>query len=194
MDAREAREHLEMVDRILSEAEQQRNYRPWSWALVVLGSAAALIQVGFQLGQDGHGYGLATAGAVVMFLGYITIGWNYYSYRRSAARVPASEVRIGRASGAVWLAVGIAFFGQPHIWGAWASGAIWNLGAAIQMLMLGFLGHRRSLIGGLVLAFSIVAANYVSAPGYVLASGFVLGYVLPGALNLLERDERDARG
>lgn len=194
MDAREAREHLEMVDRILARAEAPKNFRPWSWVLVLLGSAAALIQIGFQLGEDGHGYAAAMAGGALMACSYVYMAWSSYASRRNAERVPASEVRIGRASGAVWLAVVIAYFGQPHIWGPWGSGAIWNLGGAIQMLMLGFFGQRRALAGGLVLAFSIVAANYVSTPGYALAAGFILGYVLPGVLNLLSKDESEARG
>lgn len=194
MDAREAREHLEMVDRILSQAEPPKNYRPWTWVFIIIGVAAALIEAGNQLTLDGHGYAVTIAGGVLMLCGYVFMGWVSYSARRNAERISQSEARIGKACSAVWLAVVIAFFAQPHIWTSWASGAIWNLGGAIQMLMFGFFGDRRALAGGLVLAFSIVAANYVAAPGYALAAGFILGYVVPGVLTLMEKGESEARG
>jgi hypothetical protein len=194
MDAREAREHLEMVDRILSRAEPPKNYRPWSWAFIIVGLAAALIEAGAQLSRDGHGPLVAEAGAALMIAGYVYMIWAGYSSRRNAERVPASEARIGKACSAVWLAVFIAFWAQPHIFGMWASGAIWNLGGAIQMLMFGFFGDRKSLIGGLLLAISIPAANYVAQPGYVLAAGFLLGYVIPGVLGVFDKSEYDVRG
>lgn len=194
MDAREAREHLEMVDRILSRAEPPKNYRPWTLVLIIVGLAAALIQGGSQAALDGHGSAITIAGAALMVCGYIYMIWVGYSARRNAGRISASEARIGKACSAVWLAVFIAFFAQPHIWTNWAAGAIWNLGGAIQMLMFGFFGDRLAFAGGVVLALSIVAANYVAAPGYALAGGFLLGYVVPGVLGLLEKDESEARG
>jgi hypothetical protein len=194
VDTNEAREHLEMVDRILSRAEPAKNYRPWTWAIIIVGIAAALIQAGGQAAVNGHGYAVEIAGAVLMGCGYIYMAWVSYGARRNVERMSTSEARIGKACSAVWVAVVIAFFAQPHIWSMWAAGAIWNLGGAIQMLMFGFFGDRRALIGGLLLAISIVAANYVSAPGYALAAGFVLGYVVPGVLTVIDKDESASSG
>jgi hypothetical protein len=194
MDAREAREHLEMVDRILTRVEPPKNYRPWSWALIVIGLAAALIETGAQMNLDGYGPLAIEAGAALMVGGYIYMVWVSFSSRRNAERMPAGEARVGKACSAVWLAVIIAFWAQPHIFGQWAAGAVWNLGGAIQMLMFGFFGDRKSLIGGLLLAFSIPAANYAPEPGYVLAGGFLLGYVIPGVLAVLEKNEQPERG
>jgi hypothetical protein len=193
MDAREAREHLEMVDRILSRAEPPKNYRPWSWVLVIIGTAAALIEAGYQVSMGGHGDGVVYAGFALMAAGYAYMIWSSYAARRNAERVPDAEARIGKACGAVWLAVFIAFFAQPHIFNNFAVGAIWNIGGAIQMLMFGFFGDRKSLFGGLILAFSILAANYVSTPGYALAGGFILGYVVPGAMNIFASSETEER-
>jgi hypothetical protein len=189
MDAREAREHLEMVDRILSEADACTNYRPWTWALVIVGLAATLIEAGAQFATDGHTRLIAEAGGALMVAGYIYMIWSAYNGRRNAERVSSAEARIGRACSAVWLAVFIAFWAQPHIWGQWGGAAIWNLGAAIQMLMFGFFGDRRALVGGLLLAASITLANYVPQPGYALGAGFLLGYFVPGLLMVLEKDD-----
>jgi hypothetical protein len=194
MDAREAREHLEMVDRILARAEPPKNYRPWSWVLIIVGTAAALIEAGFQVALSGRGNEVTYAGFALMAAGYAYMIWIAYTARRNAGRVSAGEARIGKACGAVWIAVFIAFFAQPHIFNDFATGAIWNLGGAIQMLMFGFFGDRKSLAGGLVLALSIVVANYVSAPGYALAGGFIFGYVLPGAMNVVAGSEMEERG
>jgi hypothetical protein len=194
MDAREAREHLEMVDRILSRAEPPKNYRPWSWALIILGTAAALMEAGSQFAVNGHGSAFSEAGAALMLAGYVYMIWAGYSSRRNAERVSAGETRIGKASSAVWLAVFIAFWAQPHIFGLWGVGAIWNLGGAIQMLMFGFWGNRNYLVGGLLLAISIPLANYVAQPGYALAAGFIVGYVIPGIMAVLEKSECDVSG
>src|SRR5579884_1193899 len=115
MDAREAREHLEMVDRILSRAEPPKSYRPWSWVLVIIGTAAALIEAGYQISVGGRGDGVIYAGFALMAAGYAYMIWAGYTARRNAKRVPDSEARIGKACGAVWVAVFIAFFAQPHI-------------------------------------------------------------------------------
>ena len=194
MNANEAREHLEMVDRILTQAERPRAFRPYGAVLVVVGLAAALLQGGAQLGTDGHGWAIVYAGAALMLVGYAYLVWSGIAARRNAERIPLSEARIGKASSAVWLAVFIACFAQPHIFANWASAGIWNLGGAVQMLTLGFFGDRRSLIGGLLLAASLPAANAVSKPGYVLAAGFVAGYVIPGVLKMLDRGECDVCG
>jgi hypothetical protein len=194
MDRIEAREHLEMVDRILERAESPRTFRPYAPALIAIGVAAALLTGGAQLGLDGHGYAAVRAGSVVMLLGYAYLIWGSFAARRSAERVSASEARWGKTCAAVWLAVFIAAFAQPHLFTNWAGAAIWSLGAAIQMLLIGFFGDRRALAGGLILALSMPAANWAPKPGYVLAAGFILGYVIPGILKLFDRDECDAGG
>src|SRR5579872_6409883 len=195
MDAREAREQLEMVDRILSRAEPPKGHRPWTWALVVLGIAAALLEVGSQVSRDGHGNAVIEAGAGLMAAGYLYMIWVAVVSKRNAGRLPAGEARIGKASAAVWTAIFIAFWAQPHIFSDWALGAIWNVGGAIQMLMFGYFGDRRAFIAGLLIALSIPAANWSPQPGYVLAGGFIVGYVVPGILMALDKDEQEeARG
>lgn len=129
-----------------------------------------------------------------MLIGYAYLIWGGIGARRNAERVSAAETRWGKTCAAVWLAVFIAAFAQPHLFGSWAGAAIWSLGASIQMLLIGFFGDRRALVGGLIIAASMPAANWSPQPGYVLAGGFLLGYVVPGVLKLFDRDECDERG
>jgi len=188
MDAREARDHLEMVDRILTQAQEGRPVRPYAWPFIILGTAAAMLLAGQQLAVDGHGVVLIWAGGILMVGGYASLIAARITLNRNSGRVSVAEARRGEASSAVWTAVFIAAFAQPFIFTHWASGAIWNLGGAIQMLIFGFGGDRRALAGGLILAASMPAANWSPQPGYVLAGGFILGYVVPGILRLLDRD------
>lgn len=188
MDAREARDHLEMVDRIITHAQGEPvRYVPG--LIIVWGLAAALMDAGQQayfLGAGGRtGLWLAdaalAAGIVYSVAVSISIGvkgcWD---------RVSVTEMRMGRIMGAVWFTVFVAAFAQPHVFAGWGGAAVWSMGAAIMMLMSGFSGDRRGLAGGLILLASVLAANYAVPhfPGYALAAGFILGYAVPGFLFL----------
>ncbi len=101
--------------------------------------------------------------------------------------MPSTERYTGGAFAAVWSGVFVAAFAQPHLFSGWGGAAIWSLGAAIQMLMIGFFGARKGFVAGGVLLASVLVANYVSMPGYALACGFILGYVVPGVLYFTQR-------
>lgn len=186
MNAGEARDHLEMVDRILQQAEC-RPYRPIGGLLVAWGIGAALMEIAAQLSKGAGPSGpLAIAGTVVLAASFIyTIVATVFS-RRNAERMPASEAMMGRVMGAVWLCIWIAAIAQEHMFPGWAAGAIWNVGGAISLLAGGFLGDRRGLFGGSILLASVVVANFWFVyPGYVLAAGFLIGYVGVGIAYLV---------
>jgi hypothetical protein len=194
MDAREAQDHLEMVDRILSRAEQEP-IRPIPGLIIAWGFAAALIDVGDQLAMSHTGGSAAQA----LIIGALAAGVLYsvgvcISIARNCRfeRMSVTEMRMGRIMGAVWFTVLVAAFAQPYVFAGWGGAAVWSMGAAIMMLMLGFDGDRRALCGGLILLASVLAANYAlpQFAGYVLAGGFVLGYAFPGLLLLRRPYER----
>jgi hypothetical protein len=186
MDAREAREHLEMVDRILAKAEPPRLWRPYPVALVLIGIAAAMIDAGGQADRSA----IALGGAALMIGCWAYLMWAQVQVRRNASRLSVSQARMGSGIRSVWLAVIVAAFAQPHVFSGWSAAAIWSLGAAIQMFIFGYGGERRATVAGLVLLASILGANYApGAQGYVLAGGFILGYVVPGILYMLDKDD-----
>lgn len=195
MDANEAREHLEMVDRILTRADSEPvRYVPG--LIIVWGIAAALMCLGSQLavshigGRTGEWLSFAAllAGMVYSVATSVVL-WRSDTFDR----VSTIEKRMGRTIGAVWFTVVVAAFSQPHVFAGWGGAAVWSMGAAIMMLMSGFSGDKRGLAGGLILLASVLAANYVFAqtPGYALAAGFILGYAIPGVL-FLQRAPQDA--
>lgn len=185
MDAHEAREHLEMVDRILTRADGEPiRYMPG--LIVAWGFGAAAIDIGDQLMMSGAmraGTWLASS-AFVLGVAYSIAVSIALSRNRSFERMSIIESRMGRIMGAVWFTVVVAAFAQPHVFSGWGGAAVWSMGAAIMMLMSGFSGDRRGLIGGLILLASVLAANYLwpHGAGYVLAGGFILGYAVPGIL------------
>lgn len=186
MDAREAREHLEMVDRILLNASE-RPVRMIPGMLIVWGIVAAVIDAGQQLYvQHIGGNAGALAADLALPIGILfSIGVSVSLFRNHRyERISVVEQRMARTMGAVWFTVIVAAFAQPHVFAGWGGPAVWTMGAAIMMLMAGFNGDRRGVAGGLILLASVLVANYATpnVPGYALAAGFILGYAIPGVL------------
>jgi|GEM_PF-1293436 len=196
MDAREAREHLDMVDRILSHAEAEP-VRFVPGLIIAWGLAAAAIDAGQQLyfshAGGKHGLWLAEGALVAAIVYSVAVTLSIIRNCRYE-RVSHTEVRMGRVMGAVWFTVLVAAFAQPHVFAGWGGAAVWSMGAAIMMLMSGFSGDRRGLAGGLILLASVLAANYIvpQSPGYALAAGFILGYAVPGFLFLAHEPHGEA--
>lgn len=190
MDMGEAREHLEMVDRILARAED-KPVALIPGLIICWGFAAAAICAGQQLyvSHIAGDWGLwaANAGLALGILYSVAVSVSLMR-NNCYERVSTLEKRMGRTMGAVWFTVIVAAFSQPHVFAGWGAAAIWSMGSAIMMLTAGFNGDRRGLAGGLVLLASVLAANYLlpQAPGYVLAAGFILGYAVPGFLFLAQ--------
>lgn len=189
MNAHEARDHLEMVDRILTRAEGEPiRYIPG--LIVAWGFAAAAMDVGNQLRMEG----LIAASQWLTVLAFVA--GTVYSIAVCVSlargnrfeRMSVIERRLGRVMGAVWFTVAVAAFAQPYVFAGWGGAAVWSMGAAIMMLMSGFCGDRRGLIGGILLLASLLAANYIwpHQVGYVLAAGFIAGYAVPGMLFALQ--------
>ncbi len=197
MDAREAREHLEMVDRILTHAQEAGPVCIIPGLVIVWGLAAAGIDAGQQMAFSHIGGAAPIWIADVALLAgivYSVVVCISMFRNRGYERVSRTEVQLGRMMGAVWFTVLVAAFAQPHVFAGWGAAAVWSMGAAITMLITGFSGDRRGLAGGLILLASVLAANYLTpqTPGYVLAAGFVLGYAIPGFLFLAQGPRGEA--
>jgi hypothetical protein len=196
MEAHEAREHLEMVDRILSRAEGEP-VRLLPGLIIMWGLAAAAIDAGQQMyfSHVGGRTGLWAMNAALLAGILYSVAVTVSIFRgRSFERVSRTEAQMGRVMGAVWFTVLVAAFAQPHVFAGWGGAAVWSMGAAIMMLITGFDGDRRGLAGGLVLLGSVLAANYLlpQSAGYVLAAGFIFGYAIPGALFLARAPQAQA--
>ncbi len=190
MDALEARDHLEMVDRILARAEHNMSpMTPWLYCL--WGVAGAILDIADQLVfvQNVSPKLFFVSGAVLLAAVGMTVA--YARSARNAERVSAFERQIGRVFWAAWIAAIVVDFGGNRLFPGWAPAAIWSVVIAVPLLFIGLQGHRVTLSGGVVLLASVVAANFVPAglTGYVLAAGMLVGLTGSGiAFALLRRN------
>ena len=188
MDASKARDHVEMIERIIAASSQK--LEAGGEFFLVWGLASGTFSVITQLIMDRRLpvaafwlSGLLGLGAVVFSI----VRGRYY--RASKDRVSLLQREFLNV---LYLAMGIAFIVNCigyNIFSYWASAAIWSAMAAIVLFYIGMHGNRRAQIGGIIVIVSIAAANFASRdPGYLIAAGMYLGYAGFGLAELLARD------
>ncbi len=188
LTASQARDHIEMVDRILTRSERSLHvggefFLAWGlfstavtltaqlvvdrripanslWALPVLLAAAIVFSAvrGRQLGKCKDGLSL--------------IQREFFAV--------------------LWISLGVAMFTDIvayRIFTTWASSAIWTVAAAVVLFFIASHGNRRALACGIILLASLAAANFMPAfTGYALAAGMLFGYAGFGLISLIARD------
>lgn len=185
----EARDHIEMVDRILAESHQR--LCAGGEYFVVWGLGSALVTVLFQL--------VATAAlppSALWFVPVILTAGAAFSIARARImrRVLARSSLIQREFfNVLWLTLGMAFVVDAaayRIFAAVAAAAIWSVAASIVLLYIGMHGNRRAQIAGVLVVVSLIAANFgpTGIAGYILAAGMLIGYAGFGLTELLARD------
>jgi hypothetical protein len=188
IDATQARDHVEMVDRIL--ARSQERLCTGGEFFVVWGLFSGFVTAVWQLIDNGLlprsalWFSVAALAAAIIFS--IARG-RYYSQRKERRTLLESEF-----FNILWLTLGLAFLANWtafNLFTGWGQAAIWTFAESIVLLYMGLHGNRRALIGGIVMVASMVAANFVSPSiaGYVLAAGMVAGYAGFGIAEMLTR-------
>ena len=189
IDAAQARDHIEMVERIL--AESQPRLCAGGEFFVVWGVAAAYITALFQLVNEGLVGSAALWSVPVLLAGCIIF---------SIVRGRAMRNAIARTSlvqreffNVLWLTLGLAFVVDVaafRIFPGLAGAAIWSVAQGIVLLYIGMHGNRRAQIAGILVVVSLVVANFVAPQvgAYVLAAGMLAGYTGFGVSELLARD------
>ena len=189
IDSAVARDHLELVERIL--AESQPRLCSGGEYFVVWGIGSAFVPVLFQLVDNGILSAPALWSSPVVLLACAV-----FSVIRG--RLTRRELR--RASllqreyfNVLWLTIGLAFVvnvAAYRIFSGAAAAAIWSVAEAIVLLYIGMHGNRRAQIAGVVIVVSLIAANFAPAAivGYVLGAGMLVGYAGFGLSELLARD------
>ena len=189
IDAAQARDHIEMVDRIL--AESPPRLCSGGEYFVAWGIASAYLTVLFQLVDRGLVAASAVwsapvvLGACVVFSivrGRLT--------RRALARTSLVQREFFNV---LWLTLGLAFIVDVaafRIFPGIAGAAIWSVAEAIVLLYIGMHGNRRAQIAGILVVVSLIVANFaqLGITAYVLAAGMLAGYAGFGASELLARD------
>ena len=189
IDAAAARDHIEMVERILAEA--QPRLCSGGEYFVVWGVAAAYITVIIHLVNIGLVPVAALWSTPVVLAGAIL-----FSVVRGAKtrRAPARTSLLQREFfNVLWLTIGLGFIcnlAVYRIFNGIAASAIWSVAQAIVLLYIGMHGNRRAQLAGALVIVSLVAANF-AAPinaAYILAAGMLAGYGGFGFSELLARE------
>ncbi len=189
IDRSDAIDHLQMVERILSESSRRLCYG--AEYFVVWGVYSGIATLNAQLISNGvlpvwdlwyQGALLAAAVAFTILRARANRGnWT----RRSIAQREFFNV--------LWLAIGMAIVVNVagfHLFAGWAQAAIWTVAESIVLLFIASHGNRRALAAGIVTIASLVAANFTdpAISGFVLAAGMFVGYAGFGFSELLARD------
>jgi hypothetical protein len=189
LDGAEAREHIEMIERILAESSQR--LRSGADYFIVWGLYSAVVTASWQLIRNGTLPLAAAWGQAALLL--VAIAY-------SVARARSKETCEGRRSlvqreflNMLYLTLGLAFImnvGAYRLLPGWSSSVIWSFAEAVVLLFVGLHGNRRALVGGIVVVVSVVVANFTppSQAGFALAAGMLLGYGGFGVADLLARE------
>ena len=189
-DATQARDHLEMVDRILAESHQR--LAAGGEFFVVGGLFSGGITILMSLIARGiapPAVGWLEAAALAACIVFSIVRGR--QLHEKAARESLVQREFFNV---LWLTLGLAAVVDAaayRIFTGLASAAIWSVAEAIVLLYIGMHGNRRALIAGVIVVVSLVAANFIAAPGaaYALAGGMIAGYAGFGLSELLSRND-----
>lgn len=190
IDAAQAREHIEMVDRILAEIQQPRLCSGGEY-FVVWGLASAAITL--TTSQVSQGRVPASALWLVPLILLLSVLFSMLRRRFTARELARSSIVQREFFNVLWVTLGLAFIVDVAVFRIFpgiAGAAIWSVAEAIVLLYIGMHGNRRAQLTGVLVIVSLVAANFVSTnlTAYVLAAGMVVGYGGFGLSELLARD------
>ncbi len=189
IDAAAARDHIEMVDRILAESHQR--LCSGGEHFVVWGIGSAYVPVLFALVDRGT-VPSAALWSVPIVLAACAV-FSIFRGRLTRRMLQRSSLVQREFFNVLWLTLGLAFVVNVAVYriftGA-AAAAIWSVAEAIVLLYIGMHGNRRAQIGGVLIVVSLIVANFAppAIVGYVLGCGMLVGYAGFGASELLARD------
>lgn len=184
----QAREQLELIQRILAESQQR-----------LCSGGEYFVAWGLFSGLTTVAANLVARGIAPPSLLWVVAAALVACIAFSVSRARALSGTLGRESllqreffNVLWLTLGIAFLVDVavfRIFTGLASAAIWSVAAIIVLLYIGMHGNRRAVIAGIVVLTSLVAANFVppTVSAYVLAAGMVGGYAGFGLSELLSK-------
>jgi hypothetical protein len=189
IDAAQARDHIEMIDRIL--AESQQRLCSGGEYFVVWGVASAFATICSELIVQG-----IVARVAVWSIPAVLIAAAVFSALRGRSQrhiLQRNSLIQREFFNVVWLALGLAFIANlavHRIFAGMASAAVWSVAESIILLYIGMHGNRRAQIAGVLVVVSMVVANYAppNIAGYVLGAGMLFGYGGFGLTELLARD------
>jgi hypothetical protein len=189
IDAAQAREHLELVERIL--AESHPRLCAGGEYFVVWGIGSAFVTILFALVGRGI-VGNAALWAAPVVLAACAV-FSIVRGRLTRPELQRASLVQREFFNVLWLTIGLAFVVNVaafRIFSGVSAAAIWSVAESIVLLHIGMHGNRRAQIAGVLVVVSLIVANF-SPPGitgYVLGAGMLAGYAGFGVTELLARD------
>jgi hypothetical protein len=188
LTASQAREHIEMVDKILTRSE--RSLRVGGEFFLVWGLWATAVTLVFQLTSSR--IVTANAFAVLPVLLVAVVIFSIVRGRQLGKRRDGVSLLQREFFAVLSISLGVTFVAVTigyRLFPGMASSAIWNVAAAIVLVYIASHGNRRALICGIIMLGSIAAANFMPLyTGYLLAAGMLFGYAGFGLVSLIARD------
>lgn len=189
LSAAQAREHIEMVDRILAQSDQ--SLCAGAEYFVVWGLYSGVSVSVWQL--VANGVLPATALWIQAALLIAAIAFSVVRGRATSAAPERRSIVQREYFNVLWLSIGLAFIANVaafRVFSGWAQAAIWSYAEAIVLFFIALHGNRRAMLGGIAVVVSLIAANFVPTDvrGFVLAAGLVTGYTGFGIAELLARE------
>jgi hypothetical protein len=188
MEPSEAREHLELVDRVLSQTDRRvYTHGEFFIAWGIVGVVSDLI---WQLVLDR----VIAPGWLWLFGFTIACAIVFSVIRGRAIKADSDYMPRGQQEylNVLWLAIGVTVIAQVAanpLFPGWSSAGLWTVAAAIVTGYIGLHGDRRGSIAAFVLLASLVWAAYAQhSAGYILAVGYAIGYIGFGIVSLLARE------
>lgn len=186
LDPEEVQDHLAMVDRILLQADRQVRLLPQPF--IAFGIAGGIIDLVAQwVYVNGATPSLFWIAVVSWFIAIAVAISSSRRLKSSKVRLTVLDGQMYALFNVIWIVTLITALGaQPHILTGWAGAAIWSFAYAIAMIFAGTQGNRLTFAGGIVLAVSIVAANFFyPVAGYIFAAGMWIGMAGAGVALLV---------
>lgn len=186
MNESEAREHLEMIERIIAASSQK--LEAGAEFFIAWGLAGAAFDVIDTLAYTGR---IPMSALWLNFV--VLIAAVAFTIVRSRKYTSAAKERMSLLQreylNVLWLAITISFFTALvgfNLFRITGSMAIWNVVEAIVLFYIGMHGNRRAQIAGIVMILTIALANFTPQyAGYILACGPLLGWAGFGVAELL---------
>ena len=178
MNPSEAREHLQMADRIVAASTRELSMCGAGPFFITWGLFSASVDVMFQLARDGIVPVRALWIEPALLLVAIVLS---VLYGRRLGREKGERTFLHREYlNVLWITLAISFVataGGFRLFPDFGLGGIWSVAASIVLFYIGLHANRRALAGGVVVMASLIIANFSPAiVGYVLAAGFLVGY------------------
>jgi small-conductance mechanosensitive channel len=184
----QARDHIEMVDHILSRSE--RSFRVGGEFFLIWGIWAAAVPLTFQLVLS-RVVPIGAFAALPVLLA-AAIVFSVVRGRQIGKRRDGLSLLQREFFAVLSISLGVTMVAAVlgyRLFPAFASSALWNVAAAIVLFFIASHGNRRALAGAIVMIASIAAANFLPAfAGYALAAGMLFGYAGFGLASLIARD------